>query len=73
MARLSVGWTVQASMSHRLTMPSTTNGAQYMPMSIGKTKRTKSIGADCNQLDVTTSVFLSVLLHTRIILIFKIL
>jgi hypothetical protein len=35
----------------------------------GEAEQTKSTGAGWNQLDVTTSVLLSILLHTRMILL----
>jgi hypothetical protein len=65
--RASTGRTVRALGSDYPAVLSVTNGAQHMPLPFGEAERTKNTGAGWKQLDVSTSVFLSILLHTRII------
>jgi hypothetical protein len=50
-------------------MPNATNGAQHMPLPFWEAQRIKSTCAGWKQLDVTTLVILSILPHTRMILL----
>jgi hypothetical protein len=50
-------------------VPNATNGAQHMSHVFWETKRIKSTGAGWKQLNVTTLIFLSILPHTRMILL----
>jgi hypothetical protein len=53
----------------RSVVLSATNCAQHMPLPFGEAEQTESTGIDWNQLDVTISILLSILPHTRMILL----
>jgi hypothetical protein len=69
MGEPSIGRTIRALGPDRAAMASATNGAQHMPLPFGEVERTKSTDTGWNQLDVLISVLLSILPHTRMILL----
>jgi hypothetical protein len=69
MGRPIANQTARSSGSDRPAVPSAQMVLNTCPLPFGEAERTKSTSADWNQLDVTTSVLLSILPHTRMILL----